>query len=326
MRAVRCNEYGPVTSVVVEELDDLVPGEGQIVVDVAAAALNFPDVLLVANLYQFTAPLPFTPGSEFAGVVSAVCSGVQHLSVGDRVMGAMLVGALAEQIVIPAQAVQIIDDNLDFYVAAASGVAYRTAFYALRSVGKVERDDWVVVLGAAGGVGLAAVELGAVLGARVIAAASTKAKLKLCSSKGATEVINYEKENLKDRIKEITDGGAHVVIDPVGGPYAEASLRALRWGGRFVSVGFASGEIPKIPLNLVLLKGVNVTGFTMEGFSRNQADDELRDRTELDHLLSVGAVSPHVSSVYSLAQAAQALGELADRTALGKVLIDPRLA
>jgi len=323
MRAARCRAYGPPSSVIVEEVDDPVPSDGQVVVDVAAAAVNFPDVLLVADQYQLHVPVPFTPGSEFAGTVRSVGPGVEGLSVGDPVVGATLIGAFAEQVVVGAAALQPVEPGVDLRAAAASGIAHRTAYHALRSLARVAPDEWVVVLGAAGGVGLAAVELAAVLGARVVAAVSTPGKAALCLDKGATAVIVYGTENLKERIKEITGGGADVAIDPVGGPYSEQALRAVRWGGRFVSVGFASGEIPRIPLNLVLLKGVVVSGFTIEGFSRNRPDDESRDRAELASLLASGAVRPHVSASYPLDQVALALADLAERRATGKVLIIP---
>ena len=242
MRAVRCHAYGPPESLTVDELPEPVAGKGQVVVEVAAAAVNFPDVLLVADRYQFHVPVPFTPGSEFAGTVVAVGPEVKDLSVGDRVMGATLIGGFAERIAVPAAALEAVEPSVDLATAAAFGVAHRTAYHALRSVARVQPGEWVVVLGAAGGVGLAAVELGTVLGARVLAAASTGTKLALCRTKGATEVVDYTTEDLKERIKEITGGGADVVIDPVGGAWAEAALRALRWGGRFVSVGFASGR------------------------------------------------------------------------------------
>ena len=322
MRALRCNRYGSVGSLVVEDVQGPIPAEGQVVVDVAAAAVNFPDVLLVADQYQIHVPVPFTPGSEFAGTVSAVGAGVHGVAIGDRVMGSALIGAFAEQILVPASSVQPVDPAVDLRSAAASVVAHLTAYHALRSVGRVVPGDWVVVLGAAGGVGLAAIELGTVLGARMLAAASTPEKLALCLDKGAEAAIDYRTENLKERIKEIT-GGAHMVIDPVGGPAAEQALRAMRWGGRFVSVGFASGEIPRIPLNLVLLKGVIVTGFAMEGLGRNQPEDVARDRAELLDLLASGRVVPHVSAVYPLEKADRALADLAERRATGKVLIDP---
>jgi NADPH:quinone reductase len=323
VRAARCNRYGPPDSVVVEEVDDPVPSAGQVVVDVAAAALNFPDVLVVADQYQITIPLPFTVGSEFAGTVRSLGAGVDGVSVGDRVMASTLFGAFAEQIALPAASLVPVDPAVDLSVAAASGVAHQTAYHALRSVARVQPGEWVVVLGAAGGVGLAAVELAKQLGARVLAAASSKEKLGLCVECGAEAGVDYTTEDLKVRIKEITEGGAHAVIDPVGGPSSEQALRAMRWGGRFVTVGFASGEIPRIPLNLVLLKGVVVTGFTMEGFVRNHAADRARDLVELAEMARSGRATPHISTIYPLNEVARALSDLAERRAMGKVLVDP---
>jgi NADPH2:quinone reductase len=323
MRAARCLEYGPPSSVVVTEVPEPVPSEGQVVVDVASAAVNFPDVLVVADRYQITIPVPFTVGSEFAGTVSSVGPGVDGLSVGDRVMGSSLYGAFAERIAVPARSLQPIDPALDFATAAASGVAHRTAYHALRSVAKVQPGEWVVVLGAAGGVGLAAVGLGAALGARMLAAASSPEKVALCLDRGAEAGVAYGTEDLKVRIKEITGGGANAVVDPAGGPMAEQALRALDWGGRFVAVGFASGEIPRIPLNLVLLKGVVVTGFTLEGFARHQAEDRERDLAELAELGRSGRATPYISATYPLEQVDRALADLAERRAMGKVLVDP---
>ena len=323
MRAVRCEEYGPPTSVVVREVDDPVAGDGQVVVDVAAAAVNYPDVLVVADRYQVTIPVPFTVGSEFAGTVTSLGAGVEGLSAGDRVMGSCLFGAFADRVAVSAGALQPVDPAIDLVTAAASGVAHRTAYHALRTFARVQPDEWVVVLGAAGGVGLAAVELATLLGARVLAAASSAEKLALCVQRGAEAGVDYTTEDLKVRIKEVTGGGADVVIDPVGGPAAEASLRALAWGGRFITVGFASGEIPRIPLNLVLLKGVVVTGFTLGGFAGNQPDDFARDQTELTELYRSGRFAPHISARYPLEGAGQALEDLAERRALGKVLVVP---
>lgn len=320
---MRCTRYGTPEDLVVEDLPEPVAGGGQVVVEVAAAAANFPDVLLVADRYQIHVAVPFTPGSEFAGTVVSVGPGVTTLGVGDRVMGATLVGAFAERLAVPASALSVVAEGVGLATAAAFGVAHRTAYHALRSVARVAPGEWVVVLGAAGGVGLATVELARVLGARVLAAASSPEKLALCAETGAEGLVDYCAEDLKVRIKEITGGGADVVIDPVGGPFAEAALRALRWGGRFVSVGFASGEIPRIPLNLVLLKGVFVTGFTMEGLARHQADDVARDEAEVAELLASGRVVPHVGARYPLEHASRALSDLAERRALGKVLVEP---
>src|ERR1700676_3499595 len=221
MRAVRCEQYGPPTSVVVAEVDDPVAGAGRVVVDVVAAAANFPDVLVVADKYQITIPVPFTVGSEFAGTVASLGAGVSAWELGDRVMGSVLFGAFADRVVVSAGSLQPVDPAVDLLTAAASGVAHRTAYHALRSFVQVQPGEWVVVLGAAGGVGLAAVELATLLGARVVAAASSEAKLEVCRARGADATVDYESEDLKERIKELTGGGADVVIDPVGGKYAE---------------------------------------------------------------------------------------------------------
>ena len=324
MRAARCLEYGPPASLVVESVELPDPGPGEVLVEVHAAAVNFPDVLVVANEYQIPAPLPFTPGSELAGVVAAVGEGVVDLAIGDQVFGQVFVGAFAEAVVMPVASLRRIPAAIDVWSAAAFGVAYTTAYHSLRSIGDVHPGDWVLVLGAAGGVGLAAVELAAALGARVIAAASSPEKLEQCRAKGATEIVDYEREDLKVRVKEIRGGGVDVVIDPVGGVMTDAALRATRWGGRYVVVGFASGEIPRIPANLVLLKGVIVRGFTLQGLMQYAPDDRARDLDELFEMLRSGAVRPHVSEVFGLDDVGKAMARVAERKAIGKVVIDPR--
>jgi NADPH:quinone reductase len=246
MLALRCRGYGAVDDLVVEEIEDPVADEGEVVVDVAAASVNFPDVLIVANQYQVKIPVPFTPGSEFAGLASVVGPGVPDFTVGDRVMGASQVGAFAEKIRVPASSLRAIPPTVDFDSAAAFGITYRTAYFGLRTVAEIRAGEWLVVLGAAGGVGLAAVELGRILGARVIAAASSAAKLEACRDRGAEACVNYLEEDLKVRIRELTAGGADVILDPVGGALSEQALRSTRYGGRFVCAGFASGEIPRI--------------------------------------------------------------------------------
>jgi NADPH:quinone reductase len=323
VRAAQCVEYGPPSCVVVVDVPEPVASEGQVVVDVAAAAVNFPDVLLMADLYQIHIPVPFTVGSEFAGTVREIGAGVVGIAVGDRVMGSTMFGAFAERIAVSASSLQPVDSAVHLRTAAASGVARTTAYHALRSVARVQPGEWVVVLGAAGGVGLAAVELGAVLGARVVAAASSAEKTELCLARGAEATIDYATEDLKLRVKEITADGSHVVIDPVGGPHAEQALRSMRWGGRFVTVGFASGEIPRIPLNLVLLKGVVVSGFVFEGFARHQPEDRRRDVAELAALARAGRATPYISATYPLDQVGRALADLAERRATGKVLVEP---
>jgi NADPH:quinone reductase len=318
-----CRVYGPPESLVVEVVPDPVAGPGEAVVRIEAAAVNYPDLLLAANQYQISVPPPFAPGSEFAGVVETVGDGVTAVAPGDRVRGGSMVGGFAQRIAVSATGLEKLPDGVDLASAAAFHVAHATAYHALRSVGEVTEGDWVVVLGAAGGVGLAAVELAKVLGAKVLAAASSPAKLAVCTARGADAVVDYSVENLKDRIKEITGGGADVVIDPVGGAWSEEALRATRWGGRFVVVGFASGEIPRIPLNLVLLKGVVIKGFEIRTFSQFAPEAAARDIRELHELFASGQVSPHISATYPLEETGAALRSLADRTATGKVVILP---
>lgn len=323
MRAAVCTRHGGPDAVELRDLPDPVPGPGQVVLDVAAAAVNFPDVLLVADRYQLHLDPPFVPGSECAGTVRQVGPDVTDLAVGDRVTGSGLSGCFAEQVVLPAAAVRPVPDGVDLEAAAALGVAHRTAMYALRAVGAMEAGDQVVVLGAAGGVGLAAVELAAVLGGRVVAVASSAEKRAACVAKGAAVAVDAAVDGLKERIREATGGGADLVVDPVGGPATEQAVRATVWGGQLVVVGFASGTIPALPLNLVLLKAVEVTGFTLEGLHRHRPGDMADDDAELAGLVASGRVVPHVGARFPLAETGRALAELAERRAIGKVLVLP---
>ena len=321
MKVMLCREYGTPEDLELTELPDPTPGPGEVVVGVRAAAVNFPDVLLISGGYQVKVPPPFAPGSEFAGVVLSSGDGVD-LRPGDRVFGSVMVGAFAEQILLPAGSVVPIPDGVEFADAAAFGVTYRTAYYALRTVADVHAGDWVVVLGAAGGVGLAAVDLAVAMGARVIAAASSPEKLELCLSRGAEAAVDYDREKLRDRIKEITGSGAQVVLDPVGGRYAEPALRGLGRGGTFVTLGYAAGAIPSIPLNLVMLKGITVRGMEIRTFHGDYPETAARDDAELAALFASGAVRPYIGARFPLRDAAVALRYVADRKALGKVVID----
>jgi NADPH:quinone reductase len=271
--------------------------------------------------YHASWPLPLIPGSEFAGTVAAAGPGVAGLASGDRVAGTVAVGAFAERVVAPAAALWRVPDGADLADAAAFRVTYLTSYHALRSVADARPGDWVVVLGAAGGVGLAAVDVARMLGARVIAAASGPDKLAVCRARGADEVVDYAREDLKNAIKRITGGGADVVIDPVGGRYSEQALRATAWGGRFVCLGFASGEIPRIPLNLVLLKGVVVQGFEIRTFSGHRPDLAARDEAELAAHFAAGRLRPCVSARYELADIVPALQAMRNRKTYGKVVI-----
>jgi NADPH2:quinone reductase len=318
MRAVLCRAYGPPEDLMVA---DLVPGPGQVVVRVRAAAVNFPDVLLIAGKYQVKIPAPFTPGSELAGEVIAVGEGVSFTP-GQRVSATTFVGAFAEQALLPAEAVNEIPEGADFASAAAFGVTYRTAYHALRSIADVQPGDWVVVLGAAGGVGLAAVDLAVAMKARVLAAASSPEKLELCRQRGAEATIDYDREDLKSRIRELTGDNARVVLDPVGGGYAEPALRALARGGTFVTLGYAAGVIPAIPLNLVLLKGITVRGMEIRTFMGDRPDDSARDMRELTEMFATGVIRPYIGARFGLADTAAALRLVADRKAVGKVVID----
>ena len=321
VRAARCHAYGPPESVVVEEVPAPVPAPGQAVVAVRAAAVNYPDVLFIANRYQVSVPPPFTPGSEFAGVVVAVAADVTQVRPGDAVIGAGTVGAFAEQVAADAAGLSPIPSGMDFHHAAGFSTTYHTAYSALRSVAEVRPGEWVVVLGAAGGVGSATLDIARRLGCRVLAAVSTAEKVAACREWGADVSVNYSVEDLKDRIKELTGGGADVVIDPVGGELAEEALRALRWGGRFVTVGFASGTIPRIPLNLVLLKWVTIKGIDLRTFAEHAPDLARRDRAALWDLAASG-LQPHISAVYPLDRVTEALRAVADRKATGKIIID----
>jgi NADPH:quinone reductase len=322
VRALVCRWYGTPEDLELAELPDPAPGTGEVLIKVRAAAANFADALLIANAYQVSLELPFVPGSELAGEVLAAGAGVTDLKAGDLVFGTAFNGAFAERAVLPADQVTKMPGDADFGEAAAFGVAYRTSYHALRSVAEVKAGDWVVVLGAAGGVGLAAVDIARELGARVVAAASGQAKLDLCRQRGATHVIDYTAEDLKTRIRELTVDGAHAVIDPVGGTASEQALRSLRPGGTFVTLGYASGTIPKIPLNLVLLKDVTVKGMEIRTFGQHQPELARRDMVELLALFAAGRLRPHIGARFSLSDAAAALRYVADRRALGKVVIE----
>jgi NADPH2:quinone reductase len=322
MKAVLCREYGPPESLTVEEVEDPTAGNGQVVVDVKACAVNFPDVLIIQNLYQFKPPLPFSPGAEVAGVVSSVGAGVDGVTVGDRVLASTGWGGLAEQVAVAAGSLIPVPDAMDFGAASSFLYAYGTSHYALQDRAHLQAGETLVVLGAAGGVGLAAVELGALMGATVIAAASNDDKLELCQEYGASMTINYATEDLKARIRELTGGaGADVVYDPVGGPYSEPALRATAWGGRFLVIGFAAGEIPAVPLNLALLKGCDIVGVFWGAFVGRYPEHHRRNVEELMGWWRDGKLRPHVSSTYPLDRAAEAIRELADRKAKGKVVV-----
>jgi NADPH2:quinone reductase len=331
VRAAVCREYGPPEAVKVEDVDPPVAGPGEVLVRVRAAAVNFPDVLIAANTYQVSCPVPFVPGSEFAGVIEDLGEGVagrrwpgtdRPLAVGDRAYGTVFVGAFGELVVCRAEALRPIPDGVDERSAAAFAVAHRTSYHVLRSMARVQPGERVVVLGAGGGVGLAAVRLATLLGAEVTAVASSTEKLQVAAANGATTLIDHRAENLRKALKAAHPKGVDVVVDPVGGDQSEAALRALRFDGRFVSVGFASGVIPRIPLNLVLLKGAHVMGFQLRDFGTNRPDELARDERELTELLAAGRLRPHIGAVFGLEDAGEALRHVADGKAIGKIVLD----
>jgi len=322
MKAVVCKQYGPPESLVLEELPSPKPGAGEVVVAVKAASVNFPDVLIIQNKYQFKPPLPFSPGSELAGVVKEVGRGVSAFRPGDRVMAFTTYGAFAEEVKTEASRLLPLPAGMDFVTGAAFVLTYGTSDHALRDRAALKAGETLLVLGAAGGVGLAAIEIGKALGARVIACASSAEKLAVCREHGADDGIDYAAQDLRERIKALTDGrGVDVVYDAVGGPYTEPAFRSLAWRGRLLVVGFAAGEIPKLPLNLALLKGASVVGVFWGDFARREPGALAGSMRQLAAWYAEGRLRPHVSQTMSLERTADAIKLLASRQAKGKVVV-----
>jgi len=322
MKAVLCKAYGPPESLVVEDVPPPAAGAGEVVVSVKAASVNFPDVLIIQNKYQVKPPLPFSPGSEAAGVVKAVGDGVAAVKPGDRVMAFTTFGAFAEEVKTEARRLLPLPDGMDFTTAAAFGLTYATSDHALRDRGQLAAGETLLVLGAAGGVGLAAIEIGKAVGARVIACASTDDKLAVCRAHGADETINYATDDLRERVKALTSArGADVVYDPVGGAYTEPALRSIAWRGRLLVVGFAAGDIPKIPLNLTLLKGCAIVGVYWGEFARREPQRFAESMQQLGRWYAGGKLKPHVSATFPLERAADALTLMANRQVTGKVVL-----
>ncbi|MFZ5512650.1 MAG: NADPH:quinone oxidoreductase family protein [Pseudomonadota bacterium] len=324
MKALLCTEYGPLDKLTVGELPSPTPGPGQVVIDVKASSLNFPDALMVQGLYQVKPPLPFSPGAELAGVVKEAGEGVTSVAPGDRVIAFPGFGGFAEECLVAADKVMPLPAGMDFDLGAAFVLTYCTSLHGLQDCGRLESGETLLVLGAAGGVGLAAVEIGKALGARVIAAASSDDKLALCRQVGADATINYVTEDLRKRALELTeDKGVDVVYDPVGGAYTEAALRATAWGGRLLVVGFAAGEIPKIPLNLALLKERSLVGVYWGDSVKHDPRGHERNVRQLVEWFAAGIIKPVVSERVPLAQAPAALARLIGRQVKGKVVVLP---
>jgi NADPH2:quinone reductase len=322
VKAVLCKTYGPPESLVIEDVPAAMAGPGEAVIAVRAASVNFPDVLIIQNKYQVKPPLPFSPGSEVAGVVTAIGHGVTGVAPGDRVLAITTYGGFAEEVRTEARRLVPIPPGMDFVTAAAFGLTYATSDHALRDRGGLQTGETLLVLGAAGGVGIAAIEIGKALGARVIACASTDEKLAVCRDHGADVTINYSRDDLREQIKLHTDGrGPDVIYDPVGGPYTELALRSIAWRGRLLVVGFAAGEIPRIPLNLTLLKGCSIVGVFSGDFTRREPQRFAETMQQLGRWYAEGKLRPHVSATFPLAHAAEALTLMANRQVTGKIVL-----
>jgi NADPH:quinone reductase len=322
MKAVLCKQYGPPSSLVVEEVPSPQAGEGQVVISVHACGVNFPDTLIIEGKYQFKPALPFSPGAEVAGIVKEVGPGVTRFQPGDRVIGATTWGGYAQEVLAQAERVIRMPVGMDFQAASAFLLTYGTSHHALKDRAELKPGETVLVLGAAGGVGLAAVDIAKVMGARVIAAASTEEKLAVCRQHGADETINYATEDLRERLKALTGGrGVDVVYDPVGGNLSEPALRSMAWRGRFLVVGFAAGDIPNVPLNLPLLKGCSIVGVFWGSFMRNEPERNEGNLRELVAWIHEGKLHPHIYAVYPLERAADALHDVMNRKVTGKVVL-----
>jgi len=324
MKSLLCRTLTGIDDLTVEEVATPKPGAGEVLIDVAAAGVNFPDVLLVQGKYQFKAPLPFAAGFELAGTVREVGEGVTTVKPGERVLAIVTHGAFAQQCLARADRVMPLPAGADLELAAGMMFTYATSYHALKDRGQLAKGETLLVLGAAGGVGLAAVELGKLMGARVIAAASTPEKLAVCREHGADETIEYTKEDLREALKRIAGAkGVDVVYDPVGGAYSEAAFRSLAWRGRHLVVGFTAGDIPKLPLNLPLLKGASLVGVFLGAFMEKEPIAARDNGRQLIEWLAAGKIRPHISNRYPLERGTEALREVAERRARGKVLVIP---
>ncbi|UFS75051.1 NADPH:quinone oxidoreductase family protein [Tardiphaga sp. 37S4] len=324
MKAILCSQFCEPDDLALADIDDPVAGDGQVVIAIKAAALNFFDILMIQGKYQIKPPFPFSPAAEVAGVIESIGSGVTGLKVGDRVVASVGHNGAREKIAVPAASAVKIPDNLDFDRAAGVIITYGTALHALEDRASPKPGETLAVLGAAGGTGLAACELGKLLGLKVIACASSDEKLEFAKKHGADIGLNYATEDLKEGLKKLTDGkGVDIIFDPVGGKYAEASLRAIAWEGRFLVIGFAAGDIPKMPLNLALLKGCDIRGVFWGAWVRQNPEKNRANLEKLVKWAAEGKISSHVDKTFPLAKTADALKVLAGRQAMGKVILHP---
>jgi NADPH2:quinone reductase len=322
MKALLSKQPGPPSTLVVEDIDDPVAGKGEVLVRVTVAALNFFDCLIIEDKYQYKPPRPFSIAAEMSGIVETVGEGVERFASGDRVCGYVQGGTARELVVAPELALSHIPTGVSDEAAACLMVTYGTSYHAIKDRGELQSGETLAVLGASGGVGQAAVELGKIMGARVIACASSDDKLAFCRECGADETVNYSTEDLKVSLKKLGgDSGIDVIYDPVGGDFSEAAFRSIAWGGRFLVIGFASGPIPKIPLNLPLLKGADLRGVFWGAFTMRDPQGNRQNIDDLLSWLADGTLKPHIDSVFPLDQAEQALNKIAARDVKGKVLL-----
>lgn len=323
MKAILCESFGGSQNLKLKEIDQPVYKEDQILIKVKACSINFPDTLIIQGKYQFKPPFPFSPGSDLSGIVVEKGSQVSNFEIGDEVLGITLCGGLAEYAAVDASKCLLKPASMSFAEASAFLYTYSTAYYALKNRGGIKAGETVLVLGAAGGIGMASIELAKAFGAHVIAAASSDKKLEACKAEGADHCINYSTEDLKLKAKELTHKkGVDLVMDVVGGAYAEPSLRAIAWQGRYLVVGFASGEIPKFPMNLALLKGCQIVGVFLGAFTAKDPKGYHDLCNELIELFKDKKIKPHIQKVFPLAEAAAAIQMMADRKAIGKLVVN----
>lgn len=324
MKAVLCKAYGAPEDLVLEEVAEPVPGEGEVLVEVRATALNFPDVLMIAGKYQSQPQFPFSPGGEVAGTVLEAGPGVTEFAPGDRVFGGVGFGGFAERVAASAHSLQPLPESMSFAEASGISTTYGTSYYALKQRAALQPGETLLVLGAAGGVGIAAVQLGKAMGARVIAAASSEQKLAVAKDSGADELIDYSDGQLKDKVKELTGGkGADVIYDPVGGALFDQCLRCINWYGRILVIGFAAGDIPKAPINLILLKSCQLVGVFYGAWSARSRDESRANFRDILAFHAAGKIKPVVGRVHPLENYAEALNDLAQRRAIGKIVVTP---
>jgi len=324
MKAVLCKSFGLPENLTVEEIPSLKAEDGEVIISVKACGLNFPDTLIIQGKYQFKPDFPFSPGGEISGIIKEVGHGVTHLKIGDKVMYGAVFGGFAEEVKANAKSVFKIPPTMDFITAASSMLTYGTSYHALVNRAKLQQGETILVLGAAGGVGTAAIQIAKELGATIIAAASTDEKLDFCKENGADFTINYTSENLKDRVKEITNKkGVDVIYDPIGDKFSEPALRAIAWKGRYLVVGFAAGEIPKIPLNLVLLKGCQIMGVFWGAFFKNEPQQNAENMATIVKWFALGKLKAKIHEKFPLEKVVDAMRAMTNKEVKGKIVLIP---